>query len=64
MLHLTSCERIGKDGGPTQAEIVDLRDNLLRIKARSFPSGRLVGISFVQPEWDVCIAALRIASEL
>ena len=65
MLHLTSCERIGKDGEPTRAEIAILRDHLLRIKARSFPfSGRLVDISFVQPEWEICIGALRIASEL
>ena len=65
MLHLTSCKRLGKDGDPRQAEIADLRDYLLRIKARSFPfSGRLVNINFVQPEWEICIAALRIASEL
>ena len=64
MLHLTSCRRIGKDRDPTQAEIVDLRYALEGVETIGWRSSKLMDVSFDRTEWGICIAALRIASEL
>lgn len=64
MLHLTSCERIGKIGDPTNCKIADLRDELIRIDAKNEDWRDIIGVGFSPVEFETCIAALRIASEL
>ena len=64
MLHLTSCERIGKIGDPTQADISGLREYLISVEAENWRSSGLIGVKFDRPEWKICLTALRIVSEL
>ena len=62
MLHLTSCRRIGKDSDPLSSEITVLRDDLIGIQVQTRRSNDLIGFS--RSELEICIAALRIVSEL
>ena len=64
MLHLTTCRRLGKVGEPTRAEIIDMRDRLFHIETKDRKSDKIIGASFIRSELEICIAALRIVSEL
>ena len=65
MIHLTSCDRIGRDGDPTPTIASEMRNRM--IKFATNPAERRDGIICIPlnlAEWRVCLAALRIVAEL